>query len=72
MAQLLIPLRDETLKTEICEAFEAAFANPDSLSAEDLVVLHLSNFLKQVLNDKREKDAVETAKAGVSKESTLE
>ena len=72
MAAFTITVRDETLKTEIGDAFAASYANPDSLTDEELVVLHVSNFIRGVLNDYRVKQAVEPAESGVTKESTLE
>jgi len=72
MADLTIPLRDQDLKDEIADAFLANYANPESLTGEQLVVKHVQNFLRQVLNDQREKEAVDTAKAAITKESSLE
>jgi hypothetical protein len=71
MAQLVIPLKDDALKTEIAEAFVDAYANPDVFSPENLVILHTSNFIRDVLNKKREKDAVQAALDAVEKESSL-
>jgi hypothetical protein len=72
MAAFTITIRDEALKTEIGEAFADQYANPDSLTDEELVVKHIANFVRGKLNEYREKQAVEAAKAGVNEEDTLE
>lgn len=72
MATLTITLRDETLKTEIGDAFAASYSNPNSLTNEQMVQHHVSNFIRDVLNKYREKVAVEDAVAAVVRETTLE
>lgn len=71
MAQFVISIRNDTLKSEIEDSFIANFANPDNLSGEALVLLHVSNFLREVLNSNRVKQAVSTAESNVVKETTL-
>lgn len=72
MAQIVIPIRDQDLKDEIGLAYAATFANPDGLTNQELIVKHVSNDIRRILNDYREKIAIEQAKAGVVKEDTLD
>jgi hypothetical protein len=71
MAQFTITIRNDALKTEVEEAYASEYANPDNLSPEALVVHHLENAIKQVLNNYREKQAVQQALESVVKETTL-
>lgn len=72
MAQFVIPIRDEDLKDEIEAAFAAKFANPDELSGEQLVVKHVANYIRGLLNDVRLAQAREAAEQSASVEDSLE
>jgi len=65
MTQITIPLKDDALQTEIEAAFADSYSNPDSLSASDLVALNISNYVRQILNNYRQKVAVQSALNGV-------
>jgi hypothetical protein len=71
MESFIVNIRDVDLKEEIKAAFVSSFANSEALSPENLVVKHLENCIKQVLNDYRQKMAVEQALLNVVKEETL-
>jgi hypothetical protein len=71
MAQIILDIRDDALKAEIEDAFEASYANPDGLTKEELTKRHLENLALSVLNEYREKVAVEAAKDAVVKETSL-
>lgn len=72
MAQFVIPIRDEDLKDEIEAAFSSKFANPDELSGENLVIKHVANYIRGVLNDVRLEQARQAAEQGASVEDSLE
>ena len=72
MAQFIIPIKDDSLKAEIEQAFLNSFANPDSLSGEDLVLLHVSNYIRSALNGARVQAAVTQAQEAVQKVDSLE
>ena len=73
MASFILEIRDETLKSEIEAAFQESFSNPDNLTGEGLVILHLENLVKSVLNEARRKALVDAAEASAAaiKEDTL-
>lgn len=50
MAQITIPLKDDALKSSIEAAFVVAFGNPENVTGEELVTLHVSNFIRSILN----------------------
>lgn len=66
-----IPVKDEVLKAEIDAAFMASYGNPDNLSGEEMVVKHVSNYIRGVLNDYRERVAQEAVKDSVEKVEEL-
>lgn len=71
MADVTISVRTD-IEDELADAFLALYANPDSLTGEELCKLHCKNFLASVLNRYREQQAVDAAKAGVTVESDVE
>lgn len=73
MAQFVLPIRDDGLKTEIEECFAKKFkdADEESLTREERVIKHLSNYVRQLLNDCREENAKAAALEEVIKEDSL-
>jgi hypothetical protein len=71
MSELTIPVKDDALLAEILVAFGASFDNSEGLSANDLVVTQLSNFIMNTVNQVRVQTAVQAAQAGVVKITSL-
>lgn len=73
MAQYVIPIRNEDLKDEIDACFDAKFSDATGtpLTPEEKVILHVSNYIRGVLNEYRAEQARLAAEAAVEKEDSL-
>lgn len=71
MAVLTVTI-DDTIKADCDSAFLASFANPDSLTADELTELHVKNFLKGVLNDWYMSTDVDAAKSAATQIADIE